>query len=357
MHRTEASGFVLVWIGAATASWDVVGVDILGRTLKLTTVCFIAAIALFALAGRLTARRPTIPAGHRVTLWLITALLAWLGLRSLVADDVTSSLGGFASQLIPAGAPFVAVLLCHHRAAVICRAFAYGMVATSAAAIYEVVAKTNDWYWPTSYTAFAGGTHRAAGFSFEAAYFAAAAVAAIPICLWFWNRRLGQAAMIAVLLGGIVAANARIVFVQVAVGFIVLSTLALWMRGPNRARLLRALAAVSVLALLGVAAVAVVSPSTAERVGERAMSIFDPDEATSNSPRLEQFAAVADVIADHPVVGIGPARLGDELLARGEIDDMTGDASFITNNIWTQSLIDGGAIALALQAAVVLSVI
>jgi len=359
LRSTRPRSLLLVWAGAATASWDVVGVDLAGRTLKLTTLCFLLGAVFWLAEHRSAWRWTTLPTRHRLTVGLTLTLLGWMGIRSVFTSAPISSLSGFAAQLIPAGAPFIAVLWHRTWASTIVRAFVYGMAATSVAAIYEVIAKSNGWYWPTAYEAKVNGTFRAAGFAFEAAYFAAPAVAAIVICLFWWPRGVGRLGILAVIFAAIVAANARIVFVQIVVAFIVLVALGLWMRGAQRVQLLRGLAGVVLIGAIVGLGVLLLSPSMVGTIGDRAASIFDPNEVTSNSPRLEEAERVGDVIIDHPIIGIGPGRLGDEFRARGFVDDATqnNDATYVTNNTWTQSLVDGGVIALALQLAVVVSVI
>jgi hypothetical protein len=346
-----------VWGGVATATWDLAGIDFAGRTLKLTTVLFIVGGALRLLEDRSVVRWATIPAHVRRVIAVTAALLGWLAVRALFTGDIVGSFGGVAALLVPAGAAFVAVWW--HRPWVdsIIRAFVYGMTAISAAAVYEVFAKHHDLPWPTDYDAKIGELFRAAGFSFEAAYYAAPAVAAILICLAWWPRLIARVAIIVVLVAGVVAAGARIPYVQVALALVLFTGLALFGRSPDRRKLLVGLVGVIVLAAIGLQVASALSPSPAETAPtQRATSIFDSSEPTSNAPRIEQTQRVIDIIRDHPVVGVGPGQLAEEYRERG-IGNPTEDAEAVTNNIWTQVMVDGGAIALILQAGVIAAVV
>ncbi len=115
---------------------------------------------------------------------VLAALLVWMLVRSLFAGG--TELSGFAALLIPAVVPFVAILRQRRWAASIVTGFVLGMVCSSALAIYEFVARQFGLPWMTDYVASVGGVPRSAALSFEAAYFAAPAVAALIIC---WAAR------------------------------------------------------------------------------------------------------------------------------------------------------------------------
>lgn len=355
---TRPISLLFVYLGAATANWDVAGVDIAGRTLKLTTLAFLIAALLRSIDDHSVLGWSSTPQRYRVPIALAAGLLAWMLIRSLFTPDIVSSFGGFAAQLVPAGAPFVAIIWHRTHAAAIVRSFVYGMVASSLLAIYEFVARQRDWPWFTDYAAAIGDTPRAASLAFEAAYFAGPTFAALVVALFWWRRGINQAVLVGLLGIGLVLANARIVAVQAVVAGVVLAAIAIVMQGAERTRLLRSLGIAATIGLVALVTTWVVSPTLVERVGDRIGSIFDPAEATSNAPRLEQAERVGDVIADHPIVGIGPGRLGAEFEARGHVDDddARDEAAFVTNNIWTQTLVDGGAIALALHVAFVVAV-
>ncbi len=359
MTADRPISLLFVLLGAATASWDVVGVDIAGRTLKLTTLAFLIGAVLRILDDRSVLRWSSTPPRYRVAIALAAALLMWMLVRSLFTPGIVGSFGGFASQLTPAAAPFIAVIWHHRHTGVIVRTFVYGMAASSVLAVYEFVARRSGWFWFTDYDGSIGDRPRSASFAFEAAYFAAPAVAALIIAIFWWRRGTVQAILIALLGVGIALADARIVAVQVVVAIVVLAVLALVMRGAHRARMLRSLAVMTVVGIAVVALASAVAPNTVARVGERIGSIFDPDEATSNSPRLEQNQMVAKVIRSHPIFGVGPGQLGAAFDARGYLRkpiDALDEAKFVTNNIWTQTLIDGGIIALVLQISFLIAI-
>lgn len=358
LASTRPASVLFVHLGALTASWDVVGVDLVGRTLKLTTLAFLIAVVWRVVDDPSAVRWSSTPPRYRVATAFLIGLLAWMFVRSLVTDDGVASLLGFAAQLVPAGAPFVAVILHRRHAAALVRTFVIGMAVSSALAVYEFVARSNRWFWLTDYRARFGGTPRSASLAYEAAYFAAPALVALILALCWWQGRVWRVVFVVVFAAGIVVANARIVAVQVVVALVVFAVLAVVMQGSQRARLVRGLGITAALGVGSLAMVWIAAPNVLDRIGDRVASIFDPDEVTSNSPRLEANERVGRIIADNPVIGIGPGRLGAEFEARGFVDDAAtlGDAAFVTNNVWTQTLVDGGSVALLLKIGFLVAV-
>ena len=57
------------------------------------------------------------------------------------------------------------------------------------------------------------------------------------------------------------------------------------------------------------------------------------------------------IIAENGLVGIGPAQLSAAL------GEENAEAEAVANNIWLQALLDGGIVALLLQAALVIAVL
>lgn len=341
----------LAWAGAATATWDVVSVEMGGRTLKTSALFFGSSILLsLATTARRDLRIPA-PGAVRWTLIATSVLLGWLGVRSLFTGDLVGSISGYAAQLIPAALPLLAILLVRQHAASILRAFVIGLAAAAGIAVCEYLFRWQNWGWLTDYEARFGDRPRTAAFAFEAAFLAAPMFCALMICLVWWKRTSVKVALTVLFTVGLATTNARIVAVQAAIALAGLVTLLFVLRPPERDRARRGLLiTVGALTIVGLATL-VVRPDAASTAIDRVASIFDSDEPTSNAPRLEKFEQTLDVISDHPIVGIGPGMLGDEFSEDGV--PTSRDAEFVTNNVWTQMLVDGGAIALVIQLCLV----
>lgn len=339
--------------GAFTVNWDVVGVDMGGRTLKINVLFFGFSI-LLGLADPVGLRTAFVASKREKRfITALSLLLLWLLLRSLVVG--TQGLSGFAAVLIPAVVPFVAVLRQRRWAQSVVRAFVLGMVLASALAVYEFIANQLDLPWMTGYEAFVGTVPRSASLSFEAAYFAAPAIAALIICWAAWPSGRVRTIQMVVLGLGIVAANARIAVVQIS--FALLIFLAVRVRGSleQRSRVRRRLMVATVSALGCLVLASAFQPDFTSTLGERLGSIVDSEEVTSNAPRLEAYDQINEIVADNTLFGIGPGTLGLEMEQRGFDGNTsdTGDAAYVANNIWIQAVLDGGVIAISMQAILV----
>ena len=335
---------------AFSANWDTVGIDVGGRTLKLSFVLFaIAAFLQLVDPGRkrMVFSRPV----RRVNL-LLAGLLAYLTVRALlVLTDPIGSAAGIAAILIPAVVPFASILMTRLRAERVLQAFLAGMVFSAALAVVEYGVRSLNRNWITDYSAAVGARPRSASLSFEAAYFAAPAFAALVIC-WFGLPKSKQrtiACLILVL--GLVTADARIVIVQAVVVTVWVFVVRTRITGVKtlriRGRALRA-GMIIVAATLFFAAL---SPSSFSAAASRVTSIFDQNEQTSNAPRLSSFEQTSVVIAENALFGIGPAQLNAAL------GEESAAVEAVANNIWLQGLLDGGVVALLLQAWLVIAVI
>jgi hypothetical protein len=360
-ERLRGLGAQLAVVGAFTVNWDtLLSVELAGRTIKLSTVLFLFSILLSSPSSVLREVRPRPDSYERRIHALLGILLGWLLLRTFFVSDLSSALRGFLAVLIPAGAPLIAILLHRRWARSLLKSFALGMVISSVAAILEFAFRTTGHRWITNYSAFTNGRFRSAGFAFEAAFFAAPAFAALMV-LWLSqadnmrHRRL----FIALLLVGLVLANARIIFVQLGVAAICISTaqrhLSFLIRRETQRRVVRT----SVCLCLAFAVTSLVSPSIFTSTLHRFLSIFDPTEQSSNAVRLSDYSWQDKIIGQNVLFGIGPGRLGHELISRGYPvpESGSGDAVFVANNVWRQALLDGGTISVVLQGAIVASVL
>ncbi len=352
-RKTPPLSALAACAGAFTVNWDVVGVDLGGRTLKINALFFGASI-LLGLADPV-ALRTAFGATRRERRFIaaLSLLLLWLLIRSIIVGG--QGLSGFAAVLIPAVVPFVAVLRQRRWAESIVRAFVLGMVFSSLLAVYEFIARQLDLPWMTGYEAFVGTVPRSAALSFEAAYFAAPAVAALIICWAAWPSGRVRSIQMVVLGLGIAAANARIAFVQIAIAAFIF--MAVRVRGSleHRRQFRRRLLVASVSTVGCLIVVTTFQPQFATNLGERLGSIVDSEEVTSNAPRLEAYDQVNEIVADNALFGIGPGTLGIEMEQRGFDGNTkdTGDAAYVANNVWIQAVLDGGAIAIAMQTILV----
>jgi O-antigen ligase len=83
-------------------------------------------------------------------------------------------------------------------------------------------------------------------------------------------------------------------------------------------------------------------------VAARLGSLADPNEPTSNAPRLHLYGAVARVIGDHPALGVGPGNVGYVLPRYGQEVPHRKVYVATANDIWLQGAVDAGVLAIPL---------
>jgi hypothetical protein len=255
--------------------------------------------------------------------------------------------------------PLWAILRQRRWAMSVLKSFVLGMVASSLLAIYEFIARKRGLPWLSSYNASIGGMPRSASLSFEAAYFAAPTFAALVICWAAWPNGRRRTFQIIILVLGLIAANARITFVQLAIAALAYAVIRFRGSIEDRRLARRRLFSAIVLILCTMTLVVGVRPTVLTSIADRVQSIGDAKEETSNAPRLQAYAEISSIVKDHPLFGIAPGQLGRELESRGVITDAPGGeaASFVANNIWIQALLDGGLLAAMLQFALVVTAV
>lgn len=91
------------------------------------------------------------------------------------------------------------------------------------------------------------------------------------------------------------------------------------------------------------------------RVANPPRALLDPNEESSNGPRLDLYRAVAKVVSAHPVLGVGPGNLGSALQETGYVPPNQ-SGSIVANNIWLQALADGGVVLLLVELALLVTV-
>jgi hypothetical protein len=396
LRRWSARGSLLLLVlGLFTVSWERFGNVPLGPyNVKLSS----AILTLSALLAVPLAPRLRSIARSRSTLALGAAfgvLPAYLIVRAFFASDLKAALPQIAALVTGALAPALAVLLlCTSVRAVqiAARWFVLGAAAASLFGLYQLLAFYTGLPQGIEYRGVGtdGIVGRISALSYEPAYFAYFLVLALglTVTLDFFERRRAHLVLIALFTLTLALANVRaLVFVTP----LLLILLALRAR-----RYQRTFVTVAVAALVGIvlslampsivtgvqaaqtasasgtsAPVSEKTPPTSGRADERPAaspsaaasirpsdpSLLDPDEPSSNAPRLSVYRTVLQVALRHVVFGSGLGNLQSELQTVTPPPpniDLT--KPVVANNIWLQALVDGGVIAAFLQlGAIVLA--
>jgi hypothetical protein len=345
----------LCCVGLFTVSWDRFANFPVGPfNVKLPVVAFGAAFALTFLA------RTTFPAAvdprRRIILWLIGLMVFAYAIGVIWAVNRPATIAQFGTLILGALLPLLAITRVASRSRgvsiTLLDAYVKGGIVAAVVGLYQLVAFYTGLPQPISYSGEGGGFGRISSFAYEPAYFGyylilvLGAMAARDAML----RRPTPIVPAAIVFGALLLCNSRAVFFTLPL-FILLGV----RRHPVG---LKRIFPGGLLVPIGLAVVlvALLSPSTTAFVGERFGSIFDPTEATSNAPRLEQYELIGDVIRDHPQ-GIGAGNLLDVGPKYGlrPVDDATAN-TFVANNIWLQSMLDGGVLLTLVQALLIIAV-
>lgn len=349
VRETRPLGATLACAAAFTASWDIYGVEVVGRTIK--PVLALALLAVAAWAAR-PVRVPNLNRRAQLVALTVAALAGWLTLRTAFLP-LSVALPALVSMLLILVATLAVVL---HRpwAGQIARAFVWGMALTSAVAIYEWAAQRVGLPRLTHYRS---GLQRAAGFSYEPAYFGSSAFAAATLCYLTWRPGQRRTAVLCVLAAGLVTANARVVVVQAVV-----TGVAYWLlarRDRTARKMQRRLVRSTVVAVILLAVTMLVQPSIASDLSQRAASFTDRNEAQSNAIRIRLYGNVVTVIKDDLWMGPGPGMLGVKFEERAYTPDilLQGDnGQIVANNLLLQAIGDGGLLAAGLELCLIVAV-
>lgn len=388
---------VLVAVGIFTMSWDrLLNVQVASYNVKLPSLVFSLA-ALTALVGAGRPLAVLLERGPRRAVMTITAvLLAYELIRGAFSAAPTAAVAQVVAVLSGAVLPAVAVLLVVRSRKDLRWALSWlmaGAVAASLFGLYQLFAFYVGLPQGIPYTGVGIGTGigRISAFNYEPAYFGYYIVLALGA--WIALRRLdggeiGWRSLIA--FGAILyLANVRALpLVAIALGILLLLAFR-----RNRRLVLRGavvLVATVVLALLTPVAVSAAgqavsnfvpaqqeagpgsgpdpqqaeqSPSSEEGEGPSAgvqsqLQAVNPNEQSSNAPRLGLYQAVLRQVAADPVFGLGAGNLGPALQrnALSAIQDQIG-GQVVANNIWLQALADGGVVQLLMELALVVVVL
>lgn len=376
---------VLLAAGLFTISWERFGdIALGGYNVKLPVVLLsVAALLTIPNWWRWLMSLRRAPASVRWIALLAVAAVLLFVVRGLTSQPLTLGVAQIAAVASGAVAPALAVMgVLRSRSDVVwaLRWLIAGAVAASLFGLYQLIAFYTGLPQGVVYTGVgtSGVGGRISAFSYEPAYFAYFLVLALGAVLAVaqLERRgvswltLGFFALVLVLV------NVRALLFVLPVLVVLLAVD--WRR--NRVVLLKGVVSgVVALGLVTAATLAIgalqrseqpqVVASAPTAAGTAAPApratedtiaappqlpgnVLDPNEPSSNGPRLDLYKAVLTVDLRHPVLGIGPGHLHDALAADHFVASNQG-ANVVANNVWLQAVADGGVLLLLLEAGVV----
>lgn len=345
---------VLCNLGLFTISWDRIGNLSIGSfNVKVSVVAFGLSLALAAIATQFR-RRTLMPLPM---LGVMAAIVSLLIVSSIFARDpqaaALSTLTVIAGAIIPALAVFANAYWI--RLQVLLKWFVWGAVFACVFGLYQLVAYYLEFPQLIEYEGQSGGLGRIASFSYEPAYFGyflVLALAASCVRLFTTGGSKSVYGQVALILATLVLLNSRAVFLTLP-----LFAILIWPVARGFVTTKQLLVAVSSIAVaLSILCVAI--PSIPATVLSQFLSIFNPHEASSNAPRLQIYGAALDIARDHPWLGVGPSNFG-LYISDLHYQQYEGLAlnNMVANNIWLQSLMDGGILLTIAQLTLVVLVI
>lgn len=336
-------------LGLFTVSWDRLATLPVGPlNLKLPVIMFALALATSFSPWE---RRP-LARSSRPFVIVLVAMITWIAIRGSFAPDPGAVVAALARIVAGCLVPLLALCRVLRTARDLIRALEWllaGVTFAAAFGIYQLVAAYAGLPQFIEYSALSGGAARISSFSYEAASFVIVIVAGAAAWIALFAAGTLRSPLLTgapIALAGILA-NARTTFILVPTFLFI----GLPLRASAR---LRALAVgLSVVAVLGAVLVVALRPSVVSFVAHQVASIFDPNEASSNSRRLTQYRVGLSLVSDHWWTGIGANNLYFELGGNsfGAFDGET-SADVVANNIWIQAGLDGGLPLIVLTLAV-----
>lgn len=335
-----------------TLSWDrLAAIPVGGFNLKVCYVLFALALVADAIDVAVGRAERSVKTSMRFAP-LLGGVLILLTLPAVWAVDSTAVVLRAGVVLVGAILPAIATSLIVRRHRCFDRALTaviVGAYVASVFAIYQVFAFYAGLPQGITYTGLAGGYARATGFSYEPGYFGYFLILAMAAILSRARYRNESAGLwgLSLLAVTLVISNSRASFLLVpALGLLLL------LAPLSRRAVGRLVAAAAVGGVVATGAVLAV-PSLWTSMTAKAATLFDPNEQTSNAPRLERLRFAAEVFREHQW-GIG----SDNLYVYLPIDvrltvEGAANNDFVTNNIWMQAALDGGWPLLAMHLVLV----
>lgn len=387
---------VLCCLGLFTMSWEQLGNIGLGPyNVKLPVVLFTTAAIVGAPRwwGRLRRLRDlTRPA--RLVVPLVVAVVVILIVRSLIASPVSAGLAQVAAVLTGAVAPALAVLaVAATRADVawVLRWIIAGAGVAGVFGLWQLFAFYVGLPQLITYTGVgtSGVGGRISAFSYEPAYFAYFLVFASTAVIALAVLEQRRVRWLAIGFFGVILTlvNVRALTFVLPVAAVLL----LVSFRQNRRVVASASAAAAVLIVASLALPLTVdfvashlpAPQTTTAAGPASprekdapraepsstpsakpvlpiavappTEVLDPNEISSNAPRLALYRAVLQVDQDHIAFGVGPGQLRRALGRVGYVASNQGQ-QVVANNIWLQAAADGGVLLLVVELSIVLMV-
>ena len=88
-----------------------------------------------------------------------------------------------------------------------------------------------------------------------------------------------------------------------------------------------------------------------------ATNVLNPNEQSSNAPRLDLYKAVLRAVEPHLLLGVGPGNLRAALAADHYSPPNQTTGQVVANDVWLQALADGGVPLVLLEAAFTVMVV
>ncbi|QYF72665.1 O-antigen ligase [Cryobacterium sp. PAMC25264] len=353
-RATLTVAVVLCYIGLFTVSWDRLGNLSVGAfNVKISVVAFGLSLVLAAIAT-LSGRKFYPP---KSILALMSGIVLVMIVSSAFSLDVRaavlSTLTVIAGAMVPALAVYAAASL--GRFEHLLKWFVWGALFACLFGLYQLVAFYLDLPQFIEYEGQSGGLGRIASFSYEPAYlgyFLVLALAAACVRVYLTGGTWARYAHLLLIVATLVLLNSRAVFLTIPL-LLVLSWPVL-RRFISTKQVL--ICASSALGLFIVVCFAI--PAIPTTLWNQFLSIFNPNEVTSNAPRLQIYGAAVDIARDHPWFGVGPSNFGLYIqgLQYQQYDGVSLN-KMVTNNIWLQAMMDGGVFLLLIQLALAIYVI
>lgn len=342
---------VFAVLGIFTVSWERFGnIGVAGYNLKISVVFF----GLSLLLSLIDAWRHNVAVRPPLLVIAALSLVVLYALLGLFSSSQVSAQAQTFAVLSGALIPFLAVLInvrLYSTFLALLNTFVYGAIAACIFGLYQLAAFYTGLPQIVTYTATdVNGYGRISSFSYESGYFgyflvlamvaviARSVITGTPTNQW----------LIGFFTVTLILANSRAAFVTIPIllGFFIF----FWPRRTPRPRF----GWLITLGALAVTAVVAFKPEVIEAVAVRFFSLFDPNEGSSNAPRLAVLNSSWEIFTDNPLWGIGPSSLRDFLYSYGfKVSPTAAPNSVIANNSFFQALLDGGVILFLAQLAFV----
>lgn len=344
----------ILYVALATVSWDrLLNFSVLGFNLKLPNILF----GICFLLSPLVCNKTWSSRGTRIL------LLAWSLPILALTIAIFAAAGSARIELLQASAlifssaiPFFVTYLGIRQFAMLVEgltAFVIGALIASLFGTYQYIENFFPLPQVLPYPDTALGFHRVAAMSYESGYFGYFLILAFSCAVALYRILPKRSYMIAacILMAVLVLANTRAAFLTAPIAIAVM-----FFRDIRKLpkRITKAVVAhprtTWVVVLSTVSFVFVLMIGLRNSLGvvfERFVSIFDPNEPSSNSPRIALWQAMREIVSGNWLVGIGPGNL------KNHLDSYLGHdirplhpSEVVANNAYIQALIDGGVILL-----------